>query len=118
MQHFTEYQNRDKTKFRCSGLVRVWLKVDAQLVENEGKFDGRFPQGFIAARSAPMSGGHIGLEEQQVVVGISPGGMSTLLVPEKPLVATPVGADAGTGFSERLRSAIAGQVGGRKGNRS
>jgi flagellar protein FliO/FliZ len=47
--------------------------------------------------------------EQQVVVGISPGGMNTLLVPEKPVV--PAAAAPGEdelGFAERLRAALAG----------
>ncbi len=47
--------------------------------------------------------------EQQVVVGISPGGMNTLLVPEKPVapVAAVPGGDERS-FAERLRAAVAG----------
>ncbi len=47
--------------------------------------------------------------EQQVVVGVSPGGMNTLLVPEKPVAA--LNAAPGEGersFAERLRAAVAG----------
>ncbi|WP_405233747.1 flagellar biosynthetic protein FliO [Lentisalinibacter salinarum] len=47
--------------------------------------------------------------EQQVVVGISPGGMNTLLVPEKPVVPlTPAPGDGERSFTERLRAAVAG----------
>lgn len=47
--------------------------------------------------------------EQQIVVGISPGGMSTLLVPEKPIIpAAGQGRTEDQSFSERLRTALAG----------
>ncbi|WP_405239181.1 flagellar biosynthetic protein FliO [Lentisalinibacter orientalis] len=47
--------------------------------------------------------------EQQVVVGISPGGMNTLLVPEKPVVPfAPAPGDDERSFTERLRAAVAG----------
>ncbi|WP_405222732.1 flagellar biosynthetic protein FliO [Lentisalinibacter sediminis] len=47
--------------------------------------------------------------EQQVVVGISPGGMNTLLVPERPVVPlTPAPGDDERSFTDRLRAAVAG----------
>ncbi len=47
--------------------------------------------------------------EQQVVVGISPGGMNTLLVPEKPVVPlAPASGDDERSFTARLRAAVAG----------
>ena len=49
--------------------------------------------------------------EQQVVVGISPGGMNTLLVPEKPVApVTPAPGDHERSFTERLRAAVAGNT--------
>jgi len=46
--------------------------------------------------------------EQQVVVGISPGGMNTLLVPEKPVVPlAPASGDDERSFTARLRAAVA-----------
>jgi flagellar protein FliO/FliZ len=47
--------------------------------------------------------------EQQVVVGISPGGMNTLLVPEKPVAALNAApGEEDRSFAERLRAAVAG----------
>jgi flagellar protein FliO/FliZ len=47
--------------------------------------------------------------EQQVVVGISPGGMNTLLVPEKPVASLNAApGEEDRGFAERLRAAVAG----------
>jgi flagellar protein FliO/FliZ len=49
--------------------------------------------------------------EQQVVVGISPGGMNTLLVPEKPVATvTAAPGDEERSFAGRLRAAVAGNT--------
>jgi flagellar protein FliO/FliZ len=46
--------------------------------------------------------------EQQVVVGISPGGMNTLLVPEKPVASlNAVQGEEDRSFAGRLRAAVA-----------
>lgn len=87
-------------------LVLGWLYTRSQGLKSSR--DGHFR--VLAAQPLGAKEKVILLQvgEQQVVVGVSPNGMSTLLVPDKPIVVESGMGEAGAQtFTERLRSAVA-----------